>query len=123
VKNHNLNKKDKWWERKQKAEVIFSRIAMEPEPKDRSPGSTPGCGRLGCTGCGSTGFSWPGSEQSSSSCCCCFLPAAAVRSLRGTVSTAALLASCQHWAMPSPVEDEGDVRRGHKINTESIIRR
>lgn len=45
-----------------------------------------------------------------------------MQSLRGRASAEDLLAACQDWAMPSNVED-GDVRCGHKINTESIVRR
>lgn len=71
---------------------------------------------------GAPGCPGPALEKNSS-CWCCFIPTAAVQSLRGTVSTEASLAACQHWAVPSSREDEGDVRRGHKINTESAIRR
>lgn len=109
-----LQKADQERERKQKAKVIFPRIATEP---GRSHGTAPGCGYLGWVmlSAGAAGFPGIASEQQ------LLLPLFYLSS--GHAVTEASLAAGQHQAVFSGAEDEGDVRCGHKISTESSIRR
>lgn len=65
----------------------------------------------------------PALEQSSSSCRPCFIPAVPGQSSRGTASAEASLVAWQRRAVPCSIEDEGDARRGHKMKTESMMRK